>query len=153
MNERIIDIILYLVTQIRQETPIEHIDVNRLSAAGYTQAEIGAACSWLVDRATFGTAMAPSVPSGEPRRAYRVLHESERRMFRPEAYGYLLQLFEIGLVDAAELETVINRAQVASLYALDTIEVKSLIGLLLAESGDLSFGGSRLMLNSHDVVH
>lgn len=150
MNERIIDIILYLVTQIRQETPIEHIDVNRLSAAGYTVAEIGAACSWLVDRATFGTAMAPS---DEPRRCFRVLHESERRMFRPEAYGYLLQLFEIGLVDAGELETVINRAQIANLYALDTVEVKSLIGLLLAESGDLSFGGSRLMLNSHDVVH
>src|SRR5688572_389074 len=152
MNERIIDIILYLVTQIRQETPIEHIDVNRLSAAGYSEAEIGAACSWLVDRATFGTAMAPTA-IGEPRRSFRVLHESERRMFRPEAYGYLLQLFEIGLVDGGELETIINRAQIASLYALDTAEVKSLIGLLLAESGDLSFGGSRLMLNSHDVVH
>ena len=150
MNERIIDIILYLVTQIRQETPIELIDVNRLCAAGYTDSEIGAACSWLVDRATFGAALAPS---GEPRRSFRVLHESERRMFRPEAYGYVLQLFEIGLIDATELETVINRAQVANLYALDTNEVKSLIGLLLAESGDLSFGGSRLMLNSYDVVH
>jgi uncharacterized protein Smg (DUF494 family) len=150
MNERIIDIILYLVTQIRQETPIELIDVNRLSDAGYTASEIGAACSWLVDRATFGSAVAPS---GDPRRSFRILHESERRMFRPEAYGYLLQLFEIGLIDVGELETVINRAQIANLYALDTYEVKTLIGMLLAESGDLSFGGSRLMLNSHDVVH
>jgi uncharacterized protein Smg (DUF494 family) len=154
MNERIIDIILYLVTQIRQETPIELIDVNRLSDAGYTASEIGAACSWLVDRATFGTAVAPTAePTDGPRRTFRVLHESERRMFRPEAYGYLLQLFEIGLIDVGELETVINRAQIANLYALDTYEVKTLIGMLLAESGDLSFGGSRLMLNSHDVVH
>jgi hypothetical protein len=94
-----------------------------------------------------------SAPSRHPRRSFRVLHESERRMFRPDAYGYLLQLFEIGLIDGGELETIMNRAQVANLYALDTDEVKSLIGLLLAESGDLSFGGSRLMLNSHDVVH
>ena len=149
MNERIIDIILYLVNQIRQETPIELIDVNRLAADGYTAAEIGAACSWLVDRATFGG----SEGSVDPRRAFRVLHDSERTLFRPEAFGYLLQLFEIGLIDHTELETVINRAHVAGLYALNIAEVKTLVGMLLAESGDMSFGGSRLMLNSHDMVH
>ena len=149
MNERIIDIILYLVTQIRQETPIELIDVNRLAADGYTEAEIGAACSWLVDRATFGSVDSP----GTIRRMFRVLHDSERALFRPDAYGYLLQLFEIGLIDNTELETVINRAHVAGLYALTIAEVKALIGLLLAESGDMSFGGSRLMLNSHDMIH
>jgi uncharacterized protein Smg (DUF494 family) len=149
MNERIIDIILYLVTQIRQETPIELVDVNHLCADGYTPAEIGAAYSWLVDRATFGDAVVPNDSST----SFRVLHESERKLFRPEAHGYLLQLLAIGLVNRSELDTVINRAQMAGLYGLETEEVKTLVSLLLAESGDMSFGGSRLMLNSHDVVH
>jgi uncharacterized protein Smg (DUF494 family) len=150
MNERIIDIILYLVTQIRQNTPIESIDVQDLAADGYTQAEIGAAFSWLVDRATF--ANGGHGPSSN-RKVFRVLHDSERALFRPDAYGYLLQLFEIGLLDDSELETVINRAHVAGLFNLNTGDIKSLVGLLFAESGDIGFGGSRLMLNSTDMVH
>jgi uncharacterized protein Smg (DUF494 family) len=149
MNERIIDIILYLVTQIRQNTPIESIDVKDLAEGGYTEAEIGAAFSWLVDRATFST----SGRGSEERKCFRVLHETERALFRTDAYGYLLQLFEIGLLDETELETVINRAHIAGLYALDATDVKSLVGLLFAESGDIGFGGSRLMLNSTDMVH
>ena len=149
MNERIIDIILYLVNQIRQDTPIELVDVKGLADDGYTAAEIGAAFSWLVDRASFGSNDAPN----ETRTAYRVLHESERALFRPEAYGYLIQLFEIGLLSDVELETIINRAHVSGLYALSICDVKSLVGVLLAESGDLGFGGSRLMLNSHDMIH
>src|SRR5687768_6691309 len=88
MNERIIDIILYLVNQIRQDTPIELVDVKGLADDGYTDAEIGAAFSWLVDRASFG---ANDDTPTERRTAYRVLHESERALFRPEAYGYLIQ--------------------------------------------------------------
>ena len=93
MNERIIDIILYLVTQIRQKTPIEQIDIKRLVSDGYTDAEIGAAFSWLADRTDYGQ----YDPLTRPRTTFRVLHESERMLFRQDAYGYMLQLVEIGL--------------------------------------------------------
>ncbi len=149
MNERIIEIILYLVNQVQHDTPIEFVDVNRLSADGYTDAEIGAACCWLVDHAVFSS---PD-RSGEDRHGFRILHESERLLFQPEAYGYMLQLREIGLMNETQFETILNRAQVTGLRALSIADVKALIGTLLAESSDMEFGGSRLMLNSHDTVH
>jgi Smg protein len=148
MNERIIDIILYLVTQIRQKTPIEQIDIKRLVSDGYTDAEIGAAFSWLADRTDYGH----YDPLTRPRTTFRVLHESERMLFRQDAYGYMLQLVEIGLLSDIEFEIIINRAQMAGISSLVIMEVKEMISTLLAESGE-SVGGSRLMLHSQDTVH
>lgn len=149
MNERIIEIILFLINQIRQDTPMESIDVKGLASHGYTEAEIGAAFSWIADRAVFGAT------SGSNRRSesFRVLHATERKAFRPDAYGYLLLLTQIGLLDDIDFEMVINRAQFAALQPLSVGEVKEMVGALLAESGDISFGGSRLMLTPHDTVH
>ncbi len=149
MNERIIEIILYLVNQIRKDIPIESIDVKGLASDGYTDAEIGMAFSWIADRAVFGTEGEATKPS----KSFRILHESERMLFRTEAYGYLLLMIEIGLLNEAEFEMIINRAQIAGYQGLGVAEAKELVSSLLAESGDVSFGGSRLMLNSHDTVH
>ena len=149
MNERIIEIILYLINQIQKDTPFESLDVRGLDSDGYTQAEIGAAFSWIADRAVFSGTLSPV----RTHQSFRVLHDSERRLFRPEAYGYLLLLTQIGLLDDIDFEMVVNRAQIAALQPLALDDIKEMVGALLAESGDLSFGGSRLMLNPHDTVH
>ncbi len=149
MNERIIEIILYLINQIRKDIPIESIDVKGLASNGYTDAEIGMAFSWIADRAVFGT----EADATRSPRSFRILHETERMLFRTEAYGYLLLMMQIGLLNEGEFEMIINRAQHGGYQALGVPEVKELVSSLLAESGDVSFGGSRLMLNSHDTVH
>ena len=149
MNERIIEIILYLINQIRKDIPIESIDVKGLTSDGYTDAEIGTAFSWIADRAVFGN----DSPSSQSNRSFRILHDSERILFRTEAYGYLLLLMQIGLINEVEFEMIINRAHISGSQALGVAEVKEMVSSLLAESSDISFGGSRLMLNSHDTVH
>ncbi|MDB5034886.1 MAG: hypothetical protein JWQ98_2127 [Chlorobi bacterium] len=150
MNERIIEIILYLITQIRKDTPIESIDVKHLATDGYTDVEIGTAFCWIADRAVFG---ATSTAPARNTQSFRILHESERALFQTDAYGYLLLMVQIGLLDEMELEMIISRAHVSGFQALGVGEVKELVSTLLAESGDISFGGSRLMLNAHDTVH
>jgi hypothetical protein len=60
---------------------------------------------------------------------------------------------QIGLIDEVEFEMIINRAHISGSQALGVTEVKEMVSSLLAESSDISFGGSRLMLNSHDTVH
>ncbi len=149
MNERIIEIILYLINQIRKDTPIESIDVNGLASDGYTDAEIGAAFSWIADRAVFGV----GVSTPEANRSFRILHDTERKLFYADAYGYLLLLTHIGMLDDIDFEMIINRATLSGYHPLDVAEVKEMVSILLAESGDISFGGSRLMLNPHDTVH
>jgi uncharacterized protein Smg (DUF494 family) len=149
MNERIIEIILYLINQIRQDTPIESIDVRGLASNGYTDAEIGAAFSWIADRAVFGGTLG----AARTGKSFRILHDTERKLFRSDAYGYLLLLTQIGVLDDIDFEMVVNRAQFAAMQPMNVSEVKEIVGTLLAESGEISFGGSRLMLNPHDTIH
>ena len=149
MNERIIEIILYLISQLRRDSSIEHIDVRELTADGYTDAEIGAAYSWLVDRESFGE-YEGAHQSGK---SFRVLHDSVKRLFRPEAYGYLLQLVAIGMISEMEFEVLISRAQLAGYEPLMIRDVKALVAMLLAEKSDAEVGGSRFMVSSNDTVH
>ncbi len=149
MNERIIEIILYLINQIRKDIPIESIDVKGLASDGYTDAEIGMAFSWIADRAVFGT----EGEASKTTRSFRILHDSERMLFRTDAYGYMVLMMQIGLLNEGEFEMIVNRAQIAGYQGLGIAEVKELVSSLLAESGDIGFAGSRLMLNSNDTVH
>lgn len=148
MNERIIDLILYLVSQIRKNTPIDSIDVKVLSADGYTDAEIGAAFSWIVDQEAFRP-----LDQLTRRTGFRVLHEAERAIFPPDAYGYLLQLMEIGILNDFDLENLINRMHFGGSPPLSVRDIKDLIPMVLAERSEDRFDGTRLMLNAHDTVH
>lgn len=128
---------------------MEAIDVRGLASNGYTQAEIGAAFSWIADRTVFGGG-----PTSDGRsRSFRVLHDIERRLFKSDAHGYLLLLTQIGILDEIDFEMIINRAQFAALQPMTIEEVKQLVGAHLAEAGEFGFGGSRLMLNPYDTVH
>jgi len=148
MNERIIDLILYLASQIRKNTPIDSIDVKVLSADGYTDAEIGAAFSWIVDTRIFHM-----VGKERRRSRFRVLHEAERAIFPPDAYGYLLQLIEIGILNDRDLENLINRMHCGGSPPLSVRDIKDLIPMVLAEQDEDSFDSTRLMLNTHDTIH
>ena len=148
MNERIIDLILYLVSQIRKNTPIDSIDVKVLSADGYTDAEIGAAFSWIADQESFRP-----LEQMMRRPGFRVLHEAERAIFPPDTYGYLLQLLEIGILNDIDLENLINRMHISGSLPLSVRDIKDLLPMVLAERDEERFAGTRIMLNAHDTTH
>ena len=148
MNERIIDLILYLASQIRKKTPMDSIDVKVLSADGYTDAEIGAAFSWIADTRIF------RMMGAELRRArFRVLHESERAIFPPDTYGYVLQLMEIGILKERDFEKLIDRMQCSGSPSLSIRDIKEIVPVLVAEREEDNFHGTRLMLNANDTIH
>lgn len=74
---------------------------------------------------------------------FRVLGPHERGRFAPEAWGHLLSLKGSGLLDAAELEHVIERAlsQIEGRIALD--DLRALIhGAGLTDEGSAGYHGT-----------
>ncbi len=49
-RERIIEIIFFLLNEIRDNTPLTDIDLKPLSTRGFSETEISTAFSWLIDR-------------------------------------------------------------------------------------------------------
>ncbi len=152
MQEKIVEILVYLIAELQKNTPLGDIDLNVLSNKGYTPAEISAAFSWLYEKINVGDSIVTDVAKGSPH-SHRVLHDAERMVILPDAYGYLIQLREIGLITDLDIELVIDRVMMSGYVAIGIEEIKTLVTFVLAESDDSSNTGSRVMINSQDTIH
>ena len=151
MKEKVVEILIFIMSEIQDNKRLSEIDLGDLRSKGYTQSEISAAFSWIYDNFHPSLEMqrGVGVPSSVSR---RVLHEAEKLVLSTESQGYLIQLSELGLLDGKDLETVIERAMVAGYEKLSVVEVKEIVAsvLFVRDSGD---GPNRYMLNNGDTIH
>lgn len=152
MQEKIVEILVYLIGELRNNIPINDIDLSVLSKKGYSATEISTAFNWLFEKISDGeniiTDTAPSSPH-----SHRVLHDAERAVINAEAYGYLIQLRELGLITEMDIEVIIDRVMMSGYAAIDLQEVKTMVAQLMAESDDSFNTGSRTMLGGKDTIN
>ncbi len=148
MKEKIVEILIYLMTEIRENKHMTDIDLGTLTRKGYTQTEISAALSWLYESMHIteaGTRVSVPVPG-----SWRVLHEAEKQVIGIEGYGYLVQLRTLGIIDDADLETVIERAMMSGYERLSFEDIREVVGsVILTHQGD---GSTRSVLTSKDTI-
>jgi uncharacterized protein Smg (DUF494 family) len=152
MQEKIVEIIVYLISEMRNNKQLGEIDLNSLVDRGYTQTEISTAFSWLFDKINIGENVIVDSEPGTPH-SHRVLHDAERMIIAPEGYGYLIQLRELGLIDEVDIEMAIDRVMMAGFTRVGVQEMKSVIASVLFDFDDSDRVGSRLMLNSKDTIN
>lgn len=152
MQEKIIEIIVYLINEMRLNKRLGEIDLRVLSDRGYTQNEISTAFSWLFDKINMGENILVDEEPTSPH-SYRILHEAERTVMTPEAQGYLIQLRELRLLDDTMVEMIIDRIMMAGFSKVSLSEMKMMAASLLFDYDDSERIGSRLMLNSKDTIH
>ena len=127
------DRLAHLLSRLRERFPADAdvSDVEEyLTSEGYNRREIGEIVSaWVSEISPSADAHPASTGTTVP---FRVLGPHERGRFTAEAWGHLLSLSNAGMVSAAELEGVIDRAlsQVDGRIALDDLRT-------LIESGGL----------------
>ncbi|MBN1448534.1 MAG: DUF494 family protein [Bacteroidetes bacterium] len=152
MQERIVEIIVYLIHEMQADKRLGEIDLRVLSDKGYTQNEISTAFSWLFDKIHLGDNILSEGNRRLPH-SHRVLHDSERSVITAEARGYLLELRELGLLDDMDIELAIDRIMMAGFGLVGIDEMKSVIASIIFDYDDSNRIGSRLMLNSKDTIH
>jgi uncharacterized protein Smg (DUF494 family) len=151
MQERIVEIILLLVSELKSNKQLSEIDVSFLAKSGYTASEISSAFSWVFERMTVGQSIVRQ--KGQSESSFRILHEAEKSVISPEAHGYLLQWRELGLLTNDEIESIIERIMAAGFSTVGEEEMKSfLAGLLFEKDGQQGKGG-RISLNGQDTIH
>jgi Smg protein len=152
MRERIVEIIVYLMSELRNDIPLNEIDLSVLTSHGYSPTEISTAFTWLYDKINTGEKMVSHVSASSPH-SFRVLHDAERMVLSSEAYGYLIQLREIGLIAESDIESIIDRVMLAGYPVAGLAEVKSITAAVLLDNDDSYNTGSRIMLNNNDTVN
>jgi uncharacterized protein Smg (DUF494 family) len=152
MQEKIIEIIVYLVHEMRHDKRLGEIDLRALTDRGYTANEISTAFSWLFDKINMGESILADEKQVSPD-SHRVLHDAERAVITPDAFGYLIQLRHLGLLDNLEIEEAIDKIMMAGFQAVGVTEMKSIVASILFDFDDSNRVGSRLMLNSKDTIN
>jgi uncharacterized protein Smg (DUF494 family) len=153
MQEKIVEIILHLISDIRNQKIVEENVIKKLVDKGYTQSEISAAFSWIYDRIQFGESLLVDGEQKTLSKSYRVFHDAEKLIFTSDARGYLIQCYELSLIDEWDVEFIIDRAMFTGFSKVGIKEAKALVASTLFDFDDSDRVGSRIMLNSKDTVN
>jgi uncharacterized protein Smg (DUF494 family) len=132
MQNNLVDLIVFLARRIRLGEALNEISDESLNK--YDKSQISAAYSWLIqkypqEKSTFSDPQAPF---------HRVLHFAERMLISPEAYGYLLELVSIGILDHTSMENIIEKVMFQSTERIGMDRIKKLIESHLFESTTLT---------------
>jgi uncharacterized protein Smg (DUF494 family) len=152
MKERIVEILIYIMTEMQSNNGIADIDVGDLSEKGYTQSEISAAFSWIYDNVKLNE-VSLKHEGVNSRGSRRVLHDVEKQMLSTDAQGHLIQLRELGLLDDQDLEHVIERVILSGMEKLTPLELQEIVGfVLMAKVGTMS-DSNRSAPYNRDTIH
>jgi len=152
MKEKVVEILVYLMSEMQEDKKITDIEIRDLKTRGYTQSEISAAFSWLYDN--FDMSQGVATRAGKASAvSKRILHDVEKVVLSTESQGYLIQLREIGLLEDQDVEAVIDRAMVAGYEKLTLAELRVIVASVLIAKAGSERGLNRSMLNSKDTIH
>ena len=159
MKGRVIDIIVYLMQQINEkEKGLSHFErlTKDLQNRGYTEAEINAAYFWVLEKLRLRLSHLTRSRRNQPKKSSRILHTTESIFFSRKGYGYLIQLYQLGLINDEQREQIIQRAVMSGLDNIGELEVKMLAARLLMSSDETIGDPGRLLLldeSAEGTVH
>lgn len=151
MKERVVEILMYLMSEIEANKRLSEVNLDDLTNRGYTQSEISAAFSWLYDNLPVqdGKVLLQERASRSSRRQ---LHHAEKMLLTTDAQGYLMQLYELGLLDAADFENVIERAMLSGFEKLSVQEIQEIAAAVIFAKPRRDEGGHSV-LNNNETIH
>ena len=153
MQERIVEILMYVLNEAhRTKKPPGEIDVTSLVQRGFTQQEIVTAFAWLNDRLSTSAKPIEGAPTRHEE-SFRVLHPAERFVISAEAFGYLIQLRQLNIVSAAELELIIERSMLSGFEQLTVDEIKAIAASVVFDPDRNESPRGRMLLNSDGSVN
>ncbi len=138
MNDRLVEILVSIVDRLlnlpEQARTVENL-TDDLIAQGYTLGEINNALAWLchaVDEKFFEEGKIVFDRRSES--SLRMLNEYEKSMITPQAYGYILQLSQLGLLDDMQIEELIERAIYTCVDTVEVGDIKRMVPSIILES-------------------
>ncbi len=151
LYEKIIEIIVYLLGELKKNRQLGEIDLNNLSSLGYTQNEINTAFGWIYSKIYAGEKIFNE--ENLKNRSFRVLHDVEKNVIKPEAFGYLIQLRELGLITDMDIEVMIDKIMLSAYNKIDLEDIKGYIAAYLLDIDDMTNSNRRIMINTNDTIH
>ncbi|TDI84908.1 MAG: DUF494 family protein [Caldithrix sp.] len=155
MNERVVEILIYIMSEIRRNRSVsKKLDFlsENLIKKGYSESEITSAFTWLLDRLNSETEELIERRGAALKNSRRHLHEIERSVISVEAYGYIIQLRELGIVNDVDVEQILERALMLGTGRVRVEDVKGIVGSMLFSPEGAAAGGY-FLVDDNTMIH
>lgn len=133
MKENVLDVLRYLFEQYMDEETEIHPDreslQNDLIEAGFSQHQVGKALQWLEDLADRHEDGALEVIHNP--KALRIFTDDEVARLDIECRGFILYLEQVGILDGAGRELIIDRVMALDNDEIDIEELKWVVLMVL----------------------
>ncbi len=150
-HERILEIIMYILKELKRQKDLNDIDYKELIRYGYSDSEINAAIAWIYskiqedEKVFFKKISSP--------KSIRVLNPVEQRLFTPESLGYLISLKELGLISEQDFEFIIDKISTSAVFRVELSELKPIISAFVLNIDDPNDKRNRLIINNNDTIN
>jgi uncharacterized protein Smg (DUF494 family) len=151
LYEKIIEIIVFLLSELKNNKQLADVDMHKLENLGYTQNEINTAFSWVYSKIYAGEKI--FTERQKENNSQRFLHDLEQNIISPDAYGYLIQLKELGLINNMDIDLIIDKIMVSSYSRVEEQDMKLIIANYLLDIDEMHDTNSRVMINTKDTIH
>lgn len=153
MVERIMEIIIYVMSNIRDTKNFSDDNFKELENLGYTTSEISTAFSWIFEKTD-----PLKIPGKGPylvdkTYGFRVLLDVEAELFTKEAYGDLIQYMTLGLINNEQLELLIERSVYSHFPLIDKRLLNSFVYALNFDNTVTNNYTGRIMLDGNDTIN
>ncbi len=152
MYERIVEIIVRVVSELKRKKEFSAVDIRNLEKRGYTDNEISAAFSWIVDRMEFAEKLFP-LEEGTKADSFRILDQAEKDLFTPEALGEMIQLHTLGIISNENIESLLEKATYTGAGSIDSQHLKWFVAHAIFSIHTQDQPGSRIMLTGSDAIN
>jgi len=79
-----------------------------------------------------------------------MLNDFEKMIVGSQAYGYLIQCQQLGLLNNMDIETIIERIMIAGFSAVGLAEMKSFVAGYLF---DMEGNNGQITIGNNDTIH
>ena len=151
MQDKVVEIIVYILSEIKEINQLKDIDVNTLAEKGYSDSEINTAFAWIYSKLDEGELIFKDEP-GETK-SHRAFNKVEDKIFTVDAKGYLLLLRELGLLDDLDIDLVIEKVLLSGYRIINISELKKFITSMVLNSESKSDVLTRMILQNNDTIN
>jgi Smg protein len=151
MQDKVIEIIVYILSEIKEIKQLNDIDINSLTDRGYSDSEINTAFAWIFSKLDEGELIFKNESTGT--RSHRFFNSIESRIFSVNAKGYLLLLRELGVLNDLDIDLVIERVILSGYQKINIVDLKKFISSFIFNSENKSDVLSRMILQNNDTIN
>jgi len=152
MNERVVDVIIWVVTQLRSDK-VQKVKYDKLLENGFSEKEISTAFSWIIEKLDSKLPNELMLLQILPSKSFRVFHPAEKDFFTKDAYNSVLQLLSIGLISNEHIEVMLDYAASFGFAKINNNMVKQYVAAFMFDVPPPNHTGSRFVLSSYDSIN